>query len=85
MIFLSIYSIGLLLSIVLHEAFHYFMHYGHVVRIEFFTHNNIVTVVAMTPRGYNVLGEELIAYLITFITMVVGVVIAVKIARRITK
>lgn len=78
--YISIFAVGAVLSIVLHEAFHYAMHYGHIVRIDFFTNNNIVQVVAMTPRGYNVLGEELVAYSITILTVVLFAVLAVKVS-----
>lgn len=71
--------VGMLLSIILHELFHYIMHYGNIIRIDFFTNNNIVQVIAITPKDYNVLGEELVAYLITIIVMILTVILITRI------
>jgi len=76
---ITIIILGLLLSIALHELFHYLLHVNHIVGVEFFTHNNIVSMHILTPKGYNILLEELVAYLITVITMIGTVFVVNKV------
>ena len=71
--------IGLTLSVVLHELLHIILHWGNITAINFFPPNgNIVQVVANTPDGYNVMLEEIFAYAITAIAIIITVIIAHK-------
>jgi len=72
--------IGLLLSVLLHELFHVIMHWGHIVGVGLFTNPaTIVEIVVSVPKGYSTDFEELIAYTITVLTMLVTVIIICKI------
>lgn len=71
----SVLLIGLLLSIILHELFHYIIHYGHIIRVSFFTNNNIVQIVTVTPKDYNVLVEELVAYAIITVVIILTIIL----------
>lgn len=68
--------LGLTLSLVLHELFHIFMHWGSVRHVNFFPHlGALVEVdVALAP-GYDLEGEEVAAYCITLLTILVTVAI----------
>lgn len=72
--------LGLTLSLVLHELFHVFMHWGSVSHINFFPHlGALVQVDVMLPPGYDLEGEEIAAYCITLLVILVTVAIIFKI------
>ena len=73
------FAIGLPLSIILHELFHVLMHLNDVVGVRLFSDGNIVGIITKPMPGYNHLPEELVAYLITAITLVITMVIATRI------
>lgn len=76
----AIVAIGLVLSVVLHECLHMLLHLGHIQRIELLPGNgNIFQVVATTPVGYNVMIEELFAYLVTVVVLLATVYIAASV------
>ena len=63
---------GILLSVLLHELFHVAMHWGSIQKVEFFTnHAAIVSITSSVPHGYDVQLEELIAYSITLVTLLI--------------
>ena len=72
--------VGLTLSVVLHELFHVLMHWGEVTHINFFP--NLWTVVeietAISP-GYDLDGEEIVAYGITLFVLLMTTVIVFRI------
>ena len=71
---------GAFLSIALHEAFHIYMHWGSINRIEFFPNlTTIMQVDTVLPAGYDIEGEEIAAYCITLIVLIVTSVIIFKI------
>lgn len=68
--------IGLILSIALHELFHIAMHWGRIKHIDFFP--NLWTVVridATIPPGYDLNGEEIAAYGITLLVIIITTLI----------
>ncbi len=68
--------IGLIMSVVLHELFHILVHWGHITSIGFFTDTHtIVEVIVDVPNGYNVNSEELVAYMITGIVILITTII----------
>lgn len=72
--------LGLTLSLVLHELFHVFMHWGSVSHINFFPHMGaLVQVDVMLPPGYDLEGEEIAAYCITLLVILITVAIIFKI------
>lgn len=72
--------LGLTLSVVLHELFHIFMHWGRITHIKFFTNPwSIVEIEAATPPGYDVEGEEMVAYGITLLVIFITTVIIFRI------
>lgn len=72
--------IGLILSIVLHELFHVVMHMDQVEHIGLFpSHDAIVQINVWLPPGYDIEGEEIIAYTITFAVMLLTAAIVLRI------
>jgi len=72
--------VGLILSVVLHESFHIVMHWGNIEAIQLFPPSgNVAQVVTgPLPNGYNVMNEELIAYSITTVVLVITLWVFVK-------
>jgi hypothetical protein len=68
---------GLILSVVLHELFHVIMHWGHITSVGLFTDSHTIfeVVVNDTPAGYDVNLEELVAYMITGIVILITTII----------
>jgi hypothetical protein len=73
-------AIGLIMSIVLHEAFHIWMHWGEIVSIRLFTGFSIAEVVVIEREGHDVLGEEMAAYLITILVIMATIMIIYKLS-----
>lgn len=72
--------VGLLLSVVLHELFHVFMHWGEVVHIGLFPGHGVIAEVAVsTPGDYDLIGEEIAAYMITLLVILATAMIICKI------
>lgn len=72
--------LGFTLSLVLHELFHILVHWNHIQHIDFFP--NLLTVVqvdVMLPAGYDIEGEEIAAYGITLLVMILTVMAIYKI------
>ena len=67
-------AIGVTLSIVLHEAFHVWMHWGEIVSVRFFQGLSIAEVIVMEHKDYDVDGEEVAAYLITILVIMLTVI-----------
>lgn len=70
---------GLILSVVLHELFHIFMHWGDITSISFFRGDSIAEMIVLEHRGNDIEGEELAAYLITLLVMILTVMTIYKI------
>jgi membrane-bound metal-dependent hydrolase YbcI (DUF457 family) len=71
---------GTFLSILLHELFHYIMHAKDFIRFYIFPSNgNIAQVVTYIPKGYNMLQEEIVAYIITSLVLLITMLLIVKI------
>jgi len=71
--------IGLILSIALHELFHVVMHWGYIRHIELFPNlTTIVQVDVWLPPGYDLEGEEVVAYGITLLVAIITVMIIFK-------
>lgn len=73
--------IGLILSVVLHELFHILMHLDDMPRIGLFPqgHGAIVEILVWLPQGYDLEGEEIGAYTITLLTLMITVGIIFRI------
>ena len=72
--------IGVLLSFVLHELFHIIMHWGHITAVEFMPdHGALVQITSIVPLGYDLQLEEIAAYTITILTMLVTIIVTWKI------
>lgn len=68
--------LGLLLSIIMHELFHIVMHWDEINSISVFPdHNAIVTIFLSPSDEYDVMVEELFAYLITMITIILAIML----------
>lgn len=68
--------IGLVLSILAHELYHILMHWPYVTHIGLFpNHSAIVEILVWMPYGYDLEGEEIVAYLITLLIMLITVMI----------
>ncbi|MGB4762376.1 MAG: hypothetical protein WBP12_03395 [Candidatus Saccharimonas sp.] len=76
----GIVVIGLILSVVLHELFHIFMHWGEITRISFFQGDSVAEIIVLEHRDNDIEGEELAAYLITLLVMIVTVMTVYKIS-----
>lgn len=73
-------AVGLILSVVLHELFHVLMHLDQVEHIGLFpNHDAIVQIDTWLPPGYDIEGEEIIAYTITFAVMLLTAAIIFRI------
>lgn len=76
-------AIGLILSVALHELFHVAMHWNTIINIELFPdHAAIMAITSNTPSGYDVHYEELVAYGITLVTMLVTIAVICAIRDR---
>lgn len=63
--------IGVILSVVMHEVFHVFMHLGEIRGINLFPDKaSIVEIVFMPTAEYDLAFEEALAYTITMITLI---------------
>jgi ASC-1-like (ASCH) protein len=72
--------IGVILSVVLHELFHIFVHWGHIRHISLFPSlGTIVQIDVLPSSGSDIEGEELIAYGITLLVLLITVMIIFKI------
>lgn len=72
--------IGALLSVILHELFHIVMHWGHITHVVFFPAlGTLVQIDAALPPGYDLNGEEMVAYFITFLVILLTFAIVLRI------
>lgn len=72
--------IGLVLSILAHELFHIAMHWPYVTYVGLFpNHNAIAEVLVWLPAGYDLEGEEIAAYLITLIIMIMTIIVIFRV------
>lgn len=72
--------IGGLLSVTLHELVHVISHWGQITGVNFFP--NFYTVAELIidlPTGYDLDGEEFLAYVISAVTLIVTAIIIAKI------
>ena len=72
--------LGFMLSLILHELFHILVHWNHIQKLDFFP--NMMTVVqvdVMLPAGYDIEGEEIAAYGITLLVMILTVMAIYKV------
>ena len=71
---------GLILSVVLHELFHVLMHLDQAENIGLFpSHDAIVRISVWLPPGYDLEGEEMVAYAITFLVLLLTAAIIFRI------
>lgn len=73
--------LGLMLSLVLHELFHIVMHWNRITHINFFPNPwTAVEIDAWIPPGYDLEGEEIVAYGITLVVMLIttGIIFMIK-------
>lgn len=75
----SIIIIGLILSVILHELFHVFMHWGEITKISLFQGDSVAEIIVLEHRDSDIEGEELAAYLITLLVMILTVMTVYKI------
>ena len=69
-------SIGLFLSIALHELLHIILHWGNITMIGLFpSSGTIMQEIVVVPQGYNVGLEEAAAYTITMVTMITTIIV----------
>lgn len=67
---------GLVMSIVAHELFHILVNWGRIAGIEFLAdRHTLAIVVTETPPGYDVVFEEMMAYLITVAVLLLTIVL----------
>ncbi|MCA9335028.1 hypothetical protein KC953_02695 [Candidatus Saccharibacteria bacterium] len=63
--------IGALLSLIAHEAFHIILHWGNISHVSIFPNpGTIVQIETNLPPGYDIDGEEMVAYIISFIVII---------------
>lgn len=71
---------GVILSLVLHELFHIVMHWGYITHVNFFpTPWTAVQIDASIPPGYDLNGEEIVAYGITLLVLLITTIIIFRI------
>ena len=72
--------LGVTLSVVLHELFHILMHWSYITRVVFFpTLGTVVQIDTALPPGYDLDGEEIVAYFITLLTILLTFAIVLRI------
>lgn len=72
--------IGVIASIVLHELFHVFVHWGDISGYSLFSrHGAVVELFVWAPQGYDLEGEEMFAYAITLATLLITVMLIFRI------
>lgn len=72
--------LGFTLSLVLHELFHIVMHWGQVTHVNFFPSPwTAIQVDTAIPAGYDLEGEEIAAYGITLLVILITTVIIFRI------
>ena len=68
--------VGFVCAVMLHELFHIVMHWGEVTHLSFFTSMyTIAEVGARIDPEYDVVGEEIAAYLITLLVLLTTAII----------
>jgi hypothetical protein len=68
--------LGFTLSLVLHELFHVVMHWGNITHVNFFPNPwTVVQINTSIPPGYDLDGEEVIAYGITLLVIFITTII----------
>ena len=73
-------TLGLVLSLVLHELFHVLVHWGNVTHVNFFPKfGTVVEINVSIPPGYDLEGEEIAAYGITLLVILITTVILFKV------
>lgn len=81
--FVSIFLIcliGAILSLMAHELLHIILHWGQITHVDFFPNPlTIIEVGTDLPQGYDIDGEEGIAYMITFIGIIITALVAFKV------
>lgn len=72
--------LGLILSFMLHELFHLLMHWGEVSHVTFFPKPDILAELSVSlPTEYDLAGEEIVAYIITFAVVLVTIMVIFKV------
>lgn len=72
--------IGAVLSLMAHEMLHIILHWGQITHVDFFPNPwTIIEVATDLPKGYDIDGEEGIAYMITFIGIIITALVAFKV------
>lgn len=72
--------LGLILSVILHELFHILVHWGDIQHVHFLSSGGaIVEVNVWAPPGYDLEGEEIAAYGITLLVILITTMIIFKI------
>lgn len=71
--------IGLVLSVVLHEAFHIGVHWGEIESISFFQGESIAEIIVTKHSDSDIQNEEIAAYLITLLVIFFTVMIIYRI------
>lgn len=72
--------IGFIMSLILHEAFHIAMHWNYIRHISLFPPGGIIAQVDVDlPPGYDLEGEEMVAYGITMVVIIITIIIMYKI------
>ncbi|MFZ2544547.1 MAG: hypothetical protein WAW80_01070 [Candidatus Saccharimonadales bacterium] len=72
--------VGFSLSVLLHELFHALIHWNHIANIGSILNNGSIAEILITePQAYDLEGEEMVAYLITFIVIIATVMLIYKI------
>ncbi|HMR73036.1 MAG TPA: hypothetical protein PKD68_03445 [Candidatus Saccharibacteria bacterium] len=67
---------GLIMSIAAHELFHILVNWGRIAGVEFLADGHtLAIVVTETLPGYNVVFEEMMAYLITVTVLLLTIVL----------
>lgn len=73
-------TVGLVLSLVLHELFHILVHWGNVTHVNFFPKfGTVVEINVSIPSGYDLEGEEIAAYGITLLVILITTIILFKV------
>jgi len=73
-------TIGVILSIMLHELFHVLMHWKTIVHFGVFVNPwTLVEIDVNEPEGYDFVTEEIMAYCITIVVIVITIYVIAKI------
>lgn len=82
LIYVSICLLGAVVAVLAHEMFHIIMHWGTISKVEFFVDGAVVRLSGIMPKGYSPASEEVVAYIITIVVILISTCVALHVSSK---